>query len=295
MLGFLSFCDTIITMKELLDILLDAGKDSLIVFPFIFIIYIVMELIENARKKEKIEGVLRSKYAPVFATLSGIVPECGFSVMCSKLYSNGLIKTGTLIAGFIATSDEGLIVMISSGASVVDILKLVGVKIVYAIILGLIFNVIFNKIDNEHVCTEKDSCTECGEEHKKPIDKYFLHPLTHALKTFAFIFLLNVVFGGLLYLIGEERLQRFIASSKTFEPIFCSLIGLIPNCASSIVIASGYINGLIGFSGLIAGLCTNAGMGLLILIKEKKTRKKALLILPIMFLTGVIIGYIFMI
>ena len=274
------------------EILKDALKDSAIAFPFIFLIYLIMELIESARSKEKIERALASPYAPLIAAVSGTIPECGFSIMCSKLYSNGLIRTGTLIAAFIATSDEGLIVLLSEGTPVLTVLELIGIKIGYGALLGVVLNPIFKRSDFKHTCPPEDRCIECGEEVERKIDKFLIHPLIHSLKTFAFILVFNLLFGGLFALVGEEKISGFIAGSKYLQPLLSGLIGLIPNCASSIVIAQAFGKGILGFAGLLSGLCTNAGVGLLLLIKDKSTRKKSLLITAILYLSGVIAGYV---
>lgn len=274
------------------EVLKDALKDSAIAFPFIFLIYLFMELVESARRKEKIERALASPYAPLFASVSGVIPECGFSLMCAKLYSNGLIKTGTLIAAFIATSDEGLIVLLSEGAPFLMVLELVGIKIAYGAILGVLLNFAFKKFDAKHVCPPENHCIECGEEVERKVDKFLIHPLVHSLKTFAFILVFNLLFGGMFALVGEEKISDFIAGSVYLQPLLSSLVGLIPNCASSIVIAQAFGKGVLGFAGLLSGLCSNAGVGLLILFKDKSTRKKSFLITAIIFAAGVAAGYV---
>ena len=274
------------------EVILDALKDSLIVFPFVFLIYVIMEIIESAQKKEKIEKALSGTFAPVVSGGLGIIPECGFSVMCAKLYENGLIRLGTLITAFLCTSDEGLVVLISNGVDAYKIAVFVVYKAVYAIIVGILINALIKKYDNRHVCPESGICIECGEKHEKRIDKFFLHPLSHAGVTFLFITVLNVIFGSAIALIGEANLEAFMLASKGYQPLLASILGLVPNCSSSIIISQAYVKGLLSFPALVSGLSTNAGLGILILFKNRKGIKRNIVVLLILYFCGLLGGYI---
>ena len=273
------------------DVIVDALLDGLKVMPFLFLIYVLMEVIENARDKEKIEHALSGKGAPIMAALLGTIPECGFAVATAKLYDKKLIRTGTLIAAFLAVSDEGLIVLVSSGVKITSILLFVGIKVVYAIIVGEILNRLLARRDEAHICPEKDDCIECGEHHAKFWDKYIFHPLFHTVKTWIFIVILNIIFGTIIHFIGEDNLNAFLNKNIYFQPLFASIIGLIPNCASSIVIAQAYVSGAITFSALLAGLSANAGLGIIILLRSKENVKKSVFILLTMFILALILGY----
>ena len=273
------------------NVVLDALTDGVKVLPFLFLIYVLMEMIENARNKEKIEKALSGAGAPVMASFLGVVPECGFAVATAKLYDKGLIKTGTLVAAFLAASDEGLIVLVSSGVKLTELLTFIGIKVIYAVLVGELLNILFRKKDEAHVCPEKDDCIECGEHHARPWDKYLLHPLFHAAKTDLFIIALNFAFGLIIYFIGEDRFYAFLGDNVYFQPIFATLVGLIPNCASSILIAQSFVRGAISFSALLAGLSSNAGLGILILLKDKKNVKKSLVILLSLFVASLVLGY----
>lgn len=274
------------------DILLDAILDSLKIFPFILLIYILMEVIENARSKESIERILSGPFAPVIAGALGAVPECGFAVCLAKLYDKGLVKIGTLIAAFLAISDEGLIFLITGGAKATDILLFIGIKTVYAIVVGTVLNLLLLKKGSAHVCPQKDDCIECGEHHEKKLDKYLLHPLWHAVKIFIYVLVINFALGLTLYFIGEENIKSFMDNSAPLQPLFAAIIGLIPNCGSSILLAQAFNEGVLGFAGLVAGLSANSGIGILILLKSRKSFVKAFLIIGLQFILALIIGYI---
>ncbi len=278
----------------MLDVLLDALIDSLKALPFIFLIYVLMEVLETVRNKEKIEKALASPYAPAVASFTGIVPECGFSVMCAKLFDKGLIKVGTLVSAFIATSDEGLIILISDGVDFTDILLIVLIKIVFAILVGGVINIALKKFDVHHECSHNGECIECGEEGKGFWHNYILHPLFHTLKIFIYLLIVNVVFGLIIYFITEDRFFEFVNQNYYVQPIFSSIIGLIPNCASSIIISESYIKSALSLGGLIAGLSTNAGMGIIIIFRNKKNWKSGLAILLTLFVSGIIVGYLTM-
>lgn len=279
-------------MFEIVETLFDAIKDALMIFPFLFFVYVLMEMIEAAEGKDKIERALSGNGAPLFAALTGVVPECGFSVTCAKLYDGGLITVGTLIAAFIATSDEGVVILLSAKNGAWYALLLMAIKIVYAAFIGVLLNILLKNFGDKHVCPVKDDCVECGERHEKFFDKFVAHPFYHAAKTFIYVLLVNVALNFALYFIGEENVFAFIDKNAEIEPVFTALFGLIPNCASSIFLAKGFTFGIITFSGLIAGLAANSGVGMLILLKKGKNLKKNALIMLITFVAGVLIGYI---
>ena len=278
-------------MDFVINVLTDAINDSIKIFPFLFLIYVLMEAIENASNKEKIERALTGKLAPVVSGSLGIIPECGFSVMCAKLYDDGFIRTGTLIAAFISTSDEGLIVLLSNGTAFTAVANLFLYKMIFAVAIGFIVNAAAKKLDVKHVCPIRGKCAECGKRTEKFGETYFLHPFYHAGKTFLYVFALNVVFGLVFGLIGKQNVTAFLEGSEYFHPLAAALVGLIPNCASSIVIAQGYLSGALSFAGLAAGLSANAGVGALMLFKNKKSFGRGVAVMAIQFVSALVIGY----
>lgn len=274
------------------EVLLDALVDSLKVLPFILLVYILMELIESAKYKEKIESALIGKAAPLAAGLLGAIPECGFSVMCAKLYDERLIKSGTLIAALLSVSDEGLIILISSGVSADKILLFLAVKICYAVLAGMVINAFFCRRSAKHVCPEKHSCIECGIQHKNPWDRYLLHPLAHALKVFIYLLILNILLGVIIYKIGTENISAFMQASRGLQPLFAALVGVVPNCVSSMLVAKAYAAGVIAFPALISGLSASAGLGLVLLYKNGKKAYRNIGITAGLLLCALIIGYL---
>lgn len=299
----------------MLDIILDCLSDSLKMLPLIFLTYVIIELIERKADFAKNGRFLTGKAAPVLGSLAGAFPQCGISVMSAKLYERGIIGVGTLLSVFIATSDEAFSILISSPQRLA-LVPLLLIKIVIAVIVGEVANLIFHKkitpedekFDHEEICTHcHDHGTEDEDEHddnhrethshakKLWAKRYLLIPLIHSLQTFAYVLAVTLVFGILFAdngLIGADKLSAFLDSSKYFAPFITSLIGLIPNCASSAVITSAYVRGAISFGAMTAGLISNAGVGLAILFKNTRKTKRNLLIMLTLYLIGSICGII---
>lgn len=299
----------------MLDIISDCLSDSLKMLPLIFLTYVIIELIERKADFAKNGRFLTGKAAPVLGSLAGAFPQCGISVMSAKLYERGIIGVGTLLSVFIATSDEAFSILISSPQRLA-LIPLLLIKIVIAVIVGEVANLIFHKkitpedekFDHEEICTHcHDHGTEDEDEHdddhretrshakKLWAKRYLLIPLIHSLQTFAYVLAVTLVFGVLFDdngLIGADKLSAFLDSSKYFAPFITSLIGLIPNCASSAVITSAYVRGAISFGAMTAGLISNAGVGLAILFKNTRKTKRNLLIMLTLYLIGSICGII---
>ena len=299
----------------MLDIISDCLSDSLKMLPLIFLTYVIIELIERKADFAKNGRFLTGKAAPVLGSLAGAFPQCGISVMSAKLYERGIIGVGTLLSVFIATSDEAFSILISSPQRLA-LIPLLLIKIVIAVIVGEVANLIFHKkitpedekFDHEEICTHcHDHGTEDEDEHdddhretrshakKLWAKRYLLIPLIHSLQTFAYVLAVTLVFGILFAdngLIGADKLSAFLDSSKYFAPFITSLIGLIPNCASSAVITSAYVRGAISFGAMTAGLISNAGVGLAILFKNTRKTKRNLLIMLTLYLIGSIFGII---
>lgn len=299
----------------MLDIISDCLSDSLKMLPLIFLTYVIIELIERKADFAKNGRFLTGKAAPVLGSLAGAFPQCGISVMSAKLYERGIIGVGTLLSVFIATSDEAFSILISSPQRLA-LIPLLLIKIVIAVIVGEVANMIFHKkitpedekFDHEEICTHcHDHGTEDEDEHEDDhretrshakklwAKRYLLIPLIHSLQTFAYVLAVTLVFGVLFAdngLIGADKLSAFLDSSKYFAPFITSLIGLIPNCASSAVITSAYVRGAISFGAMTAGLISNAGVGLAILFKNTRKTKRNLLIMLTLYLIGSICGII---
>lgn len=312
-------------MHEYLHVILESAIDVAKVLPFLFIIYYLIELIEY-KQAIKIQNskLLKGEASPIFGSLLGCVPQCGFSVISTDLFNKGFISVGALIAVYIATSDEALPIMLSHPDKLPWFFALIAIKIVLGIFVGylamalhkLFFkNTYINDNKNqedahhhnhdEHSHKEdnhdehNDEETEeigladgCCHHHVRTKSFDWLHPLMHCVKIAIFILILNVLFGFLTHIwVGEQNLLNFLNSSKPAQPILAVLIGLIPNCASSVALAELFVMGGLSFGALVAGLSVNAGLGLIMLIKKNKSWKEVLFILIMLIVPSILAGY----
>lgn len=278
------------------EVLLDALLDSLKIFPFLFLMYLIIEVLEHRTKISRNSNVLRGRLAPLLGAATGLIPQCGFSVMAAKLYDRRLIRTGTVLAVFLATSDEALILLLSSGTAAIAVMPLVAVKFLVAVGVGYAANALCRKELLEELPEgEEVHGSACGHDHDGEGDsaarRYFVHPLLHSLQIFAYLLLVNVAFGVLLYYVGEERIAAFLDNTFWLQPLIAAVVGLIPNCASSVLITGAFIDGYLTFGAMVAGLCVNAGLGFVVLFKNIRQWKRNLLLLAVLFVIGLAAGY----
>lgn len=274
----------------MLDCLMDGFIDTLKLIPYLFVTFLILEFIEH-KLSDKGEKILEkgSKYGPFIGGVFGALPQCGFSTMASQLYSNRVITMGTLIAIFLSTSDEMLPIMISEQSSIPTLLMIVLFKVFVGIIVGFIVDLFVkrNSVSKKeiHNHCEHDDC-HCKE------DGILKSSIIHTLKVSFFILLVNLVLNGVIFFIGEERLSQILLHKNIFTYFLSSLIGLIPNCASSVIITELYLSNMISIGTLLAGLLTGSGLGLLVLLKENKNKKENMIILLTIYFVGVILGFI---
>ncbi len=285
------------------EVLLDAFLDTLKLFPFLLLLYILIELLEQKTELSKPHGRLSGRLAPLIGGATGIIPQCGFSVMAAKLYERRHVTLGTLLAVFLATSDEAFIILLSSGKGAVAIMPMIAVKLVVAVGVGYLVDFFLHKREvslerthdheREHEHEHAEECHSCGRAHagKSSVNVYLLSPLLHALQVALFIFLVNLAFGYLFYAVGEENVKTFLQKGVWIQPLITTFIGMIPNCASSVVITQTYLVGGITFGSCVAGLCANAGLGLMVLFRNVKEWKRNLLITLLLYAVSVGVGY----
>ncbi len=302
------------------ETLLDALIDTLKVLPLLFIVYMLLEFLEyRGVMKFEHSKFLKGKASPVFGSLFGCVPQCGFSVISTDLYSEKKISIGALIAVYVATSDEAIPIMIAEVDAIPQMLLLIAVKIVLGIVIGYLAMFLYGKIfknnenavtvsaenlkSSEKVNTENHEHDELKTEEHKHIShgccKHdleqqrfdWLHPILHCLKISAFILIVNIILGVAIYYITEERLIAFLEKSSAFQPLFAVIIGLIPNCVSSLVITELFLAGGLSFGSIVAGLSVNAGLGLVVLFKQNKNWKENLFIILMLIIPSLFIGY----
>ena len=275
---------------EILHPLIHALIETLKAIPFLFIAYLLMEFIEH-RASAKMEKSLKKigNGGPLLGTLLGCIPQCGFSATASNLYAAGVVTEGTLIAVFLATSDEAIPILIANPESYGSIWKIILTKIVIGVIIGFGVDIALKllKIKKVHV----DMCESCGCDDEEGI---LVPSLKHTLRTTLFILVVNIIIGYAIHFLGEDNLNKILLSGSFSQPFITGLLGLIPNCAISSAITQLYINGSLSFGATVSGLCSGAGVGLAVLLKSNPIKKENLRIICILYFTSSIIGALLM-
>ena len=274
---------------------LDGLKDGLWSIPVLFLAYLLMEALERSRRFN--EGLLHGfsrKAGPALGGLLGIVPQCGISGAAATLFSTGSITVGTMLAVFFATSDEMLPIMLSSltgdgGPGVKSILLIVLTKALLGVVLGYLADLILRRF----IRTGKDIHSFCEREHCACDDEegsIFLSALKHTLRIAVMLILVNFALNLLFQFIGVEKLSGTILSRPVIGEALLGLFGLIPNCSVSVVVTESYLSGVLGLGGLFAALLSNAGIGLLVLVRTNKNPKENLAIIVTLYVLSVLAG-----
>lgn len=270
------------------DIILDTLIDTLKLIPFLFITFLIIEVIEHKLNNKNIISKSK-KYGPLIGSLLGAIPQCGFSVMATNLYITRIITLGTLISIYLSTSDEMLPILISENINITTIIVIILIKVIFAIIYGIIIDLILSKKQRKQ---EKENYSICDEEHCHCEKGIFIPALKHTLNITIFIMIITFIINIIFSFVGEDILSKILLKNSIFSPFITSIIGLIPNCASSVMLTELYINNAINVSSLISGLLTGSGAALLILFKSNKNIKENIKILFILYILGVLSGII---
>lgn len=273
----------------MLDCIMDGLIDTLKLLPYLLVTFLVLEFIEhklNNKNQKLLEK--NKKVGPLIGGLLGALPQCGFSSMAANLFSARVITMGTIIAVFLSTSDEMLPILLSEKTDIKLILGIVGFKVIVGIIIGFIIDLIYkrkNKKEEIKELCEHDHC-HCKEKN------IFISSIIHTLKIGLFVLIANLLINIIIYKVGEDTVSKILLNNNILTYFASSLIGLIPNCAGSVIITELYLSKLITIGTMLSGLLTGSGLGILLLFKANKSLKENLSILGIIYLIGVIIGII---
>lgn len=292
-------------------LVLDAWQDSIKLLPFLYGVYLIISYFEMNTDNRLYHKLMNTKWSgPITGALMGCFPQCGFSVIGANLYSKKMIGIGTLLAIFISTSDEAIPILIAHPNKLGMVAIILSLKVVFAIAIGLgiegMSYVLAGKkagkmvdVTGEMTFTHQEvvgSGCGCGSHHhhntveKTGAGHIWKEALRHTLKIFAFIFVVNAVLNGIIEGVGEGMLESVLLTNSSWQPALAALIGLIPNCAASIVLTEMFVAGTLSLGSLIAGLCTGAGIGMVILFKTNKNMMDNLKIVGILYITGTVFG-----
>lgn len=288
----------------------EAALDTLKALPILYLAYLLVAYFSHSQSKNFTKILNKSKKAgPAAGAVLGCIPQCGFSSVMSDLYSRRMITLGTLMAVFLATSDEAIPIMISEPAFIVDMLILIGLKIVFALVFGYAIDLVislFSKrkaVKSEPILAEElehqhDHCTCHGHGDTKDHchkENIFLDALYHTLNIMIYIFVATLIINIIIESVGMEALTSWFGGNVYIQILLAGVIGLIPNCAASVFMVELYINGGIAFSALFAGLSVGAGVGLIVLFAKNRGKKgflQNLAIVGLLYVLGIVSGII---
>lgn len=268
------------------EIIIDTILDALKVLPFLFIAFLIIEYTEHKLNHETTKIVKKSgKLGPIIGSLLGAIPQCGFSVLATNLYTTRIITLGTLISIYLSTSDEMLLIMMAEKANIKNILSLVIIKIIIGMICGFLIDLFIKNKETENYDICKHDHCDC--EHN-----FIKSAIKHTLKITVFILIITLILNTGFYYIGEENIKTIFNQNNILTPFLSSAIGLIPNCGASVIITELYLNNILTLAQSIAGLLTNSGVALLVLFRSNKNMKENIKIISILYIIGVISGLI---
>lgn len=276
----------------MLDVILDTLIDSVKLLPFLFVTYFILEFLEH-KTGDKTKKIIEKsgRFGPLIGSILGIFPQCGFSTVASNFYASRIISIGTLIAVYLSTSDEMLPILISEQAPFNVILKILLIKLVLGTIFGFIIDLFARLIKkNTSKNIESDIKHICKDEHCHCENGIFKSSLIHTLHIFLYILIIIFIMNLIIYFIGEENISNLLNNNKIIGPFISSFVGLIPNCASSVILTQLYLENIINLPIMISGLLVNAGVGLLVLYRVNKKLKENIFITFLLYFIGVISG-----
>lgn len=292
-------------MDFLIDIFHEAVHDTWMMLPILYVVYLFIDSLD--RKSEKSDSFFwkLQKYGPLFGALLGLIPQCGFSILAAMLFVSKNITLGTMIAVFLATSDEAVPILLSQPDMIPSLLVLLVIKFILAALVGYVIDHViarhqtitrFDELEEEEDMEEADemedenqpACACCYPQY--PI---WLSALLRTLKIYIFVFIVTLIMTAITEAIGEETLASWLQSSIAWQPIAASLFGFIPNCAATVVLCSLYASSALSFGSLLAGLMTNAGLGLVALYRYSSDKSVVWKVMLYMLVPAILFGYLF--
>lgn len=285
----------------ILDVLLDTLIDSLKLIPFLFLTYLIMEYLEHKTgEKSKVAMQNSGKYGPLIGGIVGAFPQCGFSAAAASLFAGGVISVGTLLAIFLSTSDEMLPIFISESVAPATIFRILGTKVLLGAVSGFLIDFLWKfgkkkskekETHSHHEHEDKNIHNLCEHEHCHCQEGGILKSaLTHTAQIALFIFAVSFIIGLVVEVVGQEQIGSIVSTQPIVGVFLAALVGLIPNCASSVVITQLFLNGILGSGQMMAGLLVGAGVGVLVLFRTNKNIKENLGIIGILYGLGVFWG-----
>lgn len=278
-------------MDLILEILKDTFCDCLKLLPFLLLTVFLMEYLEH-RAGERFVSLIQKagRVGPLIGAGLGLVPQCGFSAACAELFNGGLVTAGTIAAVFLSTSDEAIPVLLADPAGIGSVAKLIGAKLVIAILFGFLLDLVWS-VERQRKSYEKRAVPHICESDRE-LKHIFLAAVKRVGEILGYLFLFTFFISLLISLVGEERVAALLLPGP-LQPVIAAIIGFVPNCAASVLLSRLYLEGMISFGAAVSGLCSSAGIGLLVLLKgNRKTRDYMWIVFSVFFaavLSGIVL------
>ena len=261
-------------------------EDVWYILPMLYISYVLIELFERRKIDDNKLILYLQKYGPLVGTLTGLIPQCGFSVLAAMLFLNKQITLGTLLSVFIATSDETIPILLAQPTMYSSLWAMIGIKIVVGITVGYFADMLFKQKWVSFHEMEEVGCSCCYVQYPM-----YLSAMLRTVKIFAFLFGITYFINVLMHDIAVEWLGQLLGN-QFLQVILASLVGCIPNCVSSVVLTQLFVLEQISFSALMSGLITNAGLGMVVLVRYGDCKKEVFKIMGILLIVAWSVGYI---
>lgn len=302
-------------MEFVLDVVIDALKDTVELIPFLFATYVVISLLDLFASDKTTAAIQRAGHAgPLIGGVLGVVPQCGFSAMGASLYADRIVSLGTFVAVILSTSDEMLPLLLAEHVEVGLLARILVTKAVLGVILGFAIDLVLRAVlgrtslagvDESDAGEEQDEDVEfdpsayscdcgCGEPLTRGQTAWWV-VVNSAYRTFqvvVFIFVVSVLLNALIALVGEDALASFLSGNAVVATLVSGLVGLVPNCAASVVLTQLYIDGVLGFAPMIAGTLVAGGAGYLVLFRMNGNMRENAAIVGIVYVLGVCVGLV---
>ncbi len=282
------------------EIILGSFTDTYLMVPILFLLYFALEYFSHTKQLDLISYLkISGPMGPFAGTLLGLIPECGMSVFVTSLFLTRRVSIGTLVATYLATSDEALPVLIANREHSIYILYILGIKLIIGVISGYLIDTLISKKFYDGKIREIKSSHSVQidiELHKTRYFEIITHSLKRTLRIYFWVFVITIALTSLIVFTHSAELIESLNINPVIEIFAAALFGLIPNCAASIAIAQAFLHAGLSLGATIAGLSSGAGFGPIVLIKdgEIKTSAKILILTLVNAIAwGLIVDFIF--
>ncbi len=266
------------------EILEHTLKDTLPMLPLLFLTYLLLEYLEHKDSFRLRRMLSLQRFAPICAAFLGIIPQCGFSLVAVGLYADHLISLGTLLAVFISTSDEAIPILLAHPEHMDLLIAVIVLKWMIAIFMAYVVDAIYPRIFAHVPSAPAQAEPSCNLKKEEQVHSLWREALYRTLKIFSYVLVVTFIINILIHTFGETRLEFILFHQTPFQPFLAALIGLIPNCASSVLLAQLFISGTLSFGSLLGGLISNAGLSLMVLYRSVPKKTEAVRISVLLFL-----------